>query len=446
MTYDGRISRRAVLRGLGVSVALPLLESLLPRGLAGVAGTAKAPRRMAFCYVPNGVNMAEWTPKAEGALTDLSAVLKPLTPFKDDLLVLSGLTADKARPNGDGPGDHARAAAAFLTGAQPRKTGGADIHVGVSVDQYAANRLGDHTRLPSLEIGIERFQPVGSCDSGYACVYSSTLSWRTPTTPVPIETDPRLVFDRLFSTRPNDPDRQKRNRLRTSVLDLVREDARGLTNRLGGADRHKLDEYLSSVRELEQRIARSDKLPPINPPADATKPAAMPSELPEYLKLMADLLVLAFKTDLTRVATFMFAREGSNRPYPFLGVSEGHHELSHHQNDPRKLAKIRQINTFHIEQFAYLIRRLKETPEGEGTLLDSCLIAYGSGNSDGNRHNHNDLPVLLVGKGGGTVKPGRHVRYEDNTPLNNLWLSMLERFGAPTDKLGDSTGRLAGLA
>src|SRR5262249_42511458 len=254
-------------------------------------------------------NMQEWTPAAEGADFALPYTLEPLAAFKNDMLVLTGLTADKARPNGDGPGDHARAAAAFLTGCQPRKTGGADIKVGVSVDQFAAYYIGDQTRLSSLEIGTERYQQVGSCDSGYACVYSSTLSWRTPTNPVPIEVDPKLVFDRLFSNRPNDPDRLKRNRLRTSILGLGIEDARGLQNRLGGADRQKLDEYLSSVRELEQRIARSEKLPPVSPPEDADRPTGVPQNVQEHMRLMADLMVLAFQTDLTRVCTFMLAKE-----------------------------------------------------------------------------------------------------------------------------------------
>jgi hypothetical protein len=435
------ISRRTVLRGIGTAIALPLLDAMLPS--AGAA--PKAPARMAFCYVPNGVNMAEWTPKADGANFELPDVLKPLAPHRQDLLVLTGLTADKARPNGDGAGDHARAAAAFLTGAQPKKTGGADIKVGTSVDQFAAQRIGDQTRLPSLELGIEKYQQAGSCDSGYACVYSTTLSWRSASSPVPIEVDPKAVFERLFSARPNDPDRDRRNRLRNSVLDSALEDARGLQGKLGGADRQKLDEYLTAVRELEQRIARADKLPPVTPPKGTAKPEGIPRELPEHLKLMADLLVLAFRTDVTRVATFMFAREGSNRPYPFVGVSEGHHELSHHQNDPKKLAKIKAINTFHVEQFAYLLGQLKAVKEGDGTLLDHCLIAYGSGNSDGNRHNHDDLPILLAGRGGGTVKAGRHLRYPQNTPLNNLWLALLDRVGAPTDRLGDSTGKLAGL-
>jgi hypothetical protein len=426
-------------------MALPLLEAMLPAKALRAVGPAKAPVRMAFLYVPNGVHMPDWTPKAEGANFELPAILKPLAPYQQDLLVLTGLTADKARPNGDGPGDHARAASAFLTGCQPRKTGGADIKVGVSVDQFAASRIGEKTRLPSLEIGIERLQQVGVCDSGYACVYSSTLSWRSPTTPMPIEVDPRQVFDRLFSSRPNDPEREQRNRLRSSVLDLVMEDARGLKNRLGGADQRKLDEYLSSVRELEQRIARSEKLPPVTPPAGAVKPAALPQDVQEHLRLMADLMVLAFRTDLTRIVTFMLGREGSNRPYKFIGVSEGHHELSHHQNDPAKQAKIRMINLFHLQQFAYLVGRLKETREGDGSLLDHCMLVYGSAIGDGNRHNHDDLPILVAGKGGGKLKTGRHLVYPRNTPVNNLWVSLLDRIGATTDKLGDSTGRLPAL-
>lgn len=446
MVTGGRISRRTVLRGLGTAVALPLLDAMAPRTAFGAAtSNAAAPRRMAFLYVPNGIKMSDWTPKAEGADFELPAILQPLASFKDDLLVLTGLTADKARPNGDGPGDHARAAAAFLTGCQPRKTGGADIKVGVSVDQFAAARIGDQTRLPSLEIGIERTLQAGSCDSGYACVYSHTLSWRSENTPVPKEMDPRAVFERLFSTRPNDPDRLKRNRLRSSVLDSVTAEASSLKSRLGLADQRKLDEYLTSVRDIELRIARSEKLPPAQPPEGTVKPEGLPASVPEHLKLMCDLLVLAFRTDVTRVCTFMLANEGSNRPYPFIGVSDGHHDLSHHQNDPKKLAKIREINLFHMKQFAYILGQLKSIREGERTLLDNCMIAYGSGNSDGNRHNHNDLPILLAGKGGGTLKTGRHLRFADNTPLNNLWLSMLDRVGAGTDKLGDSTGRLAGL-
>jgi hypothetical protein len=444
----GRISRRTVLRGLGTAVALPLLDAMLPSPLAAAAapGRVRAPRRMAVLYVPNGAIMPDWTPKAEGALTELPAILQPLAAVREDVLVLSGLTCDKARPNGDGAGDHARASSAFLTGCQARKTAGANFRAGVSADQVAAARLGNRTRLPSLELGIERFRGTGNCDSGYSCVYEHTLSWRGPTSPLPTEVDPQLVFDRLFSARPNDPDRLKRSRLRASVLDAVREEARDLDRRLGGADRQKLDQYLSCVRELELRIARAEKLPPVRLPDGAGRVKGPPADLAEHFRLMCDLLVLAFQTDVTRVVTFMLGREGSEQRYRMIGISEGHHELTHHRGDPAMQAKVRAINTYHVRQFAYLLGKLKSVREGGGTLLDGCMIAYGSGNGDGNRHTHHDLPVLLAGKGGGTIKTGRHVRYPRETPLNNLWLAMLDRMGARTEKLGDSTGPLEGLA
>jgi Protein of unknown function (DUF1552) len=445
MMYGERISRRAALRGLGTVVALPWLESLLPRTLAADS-VVRPPRRIAFIYVPNGAMMNDWTPKAEGADFDLPDILKPMEPFKQDTLVLSGLTCDKARPNGDGAGDHARAGAAFLTGAQPRKTAGANFRAGPSVDQVAAARLGDQTRLPSLELAIEKYRGIGNCDSGYSCVYETTLSWRNATSPLPTEVDPKLVFDRLFSTRPNDPDRAKRTRLRESVLDAVLEDARSLDRQLGGADKQKLDQYLSCVRELERRIARAESLPPVRPPEDASRPAGVPADLSEHFKLMCDLMVLAFQTDVTRIASMMFGREGSEQKYRMIGISEGHHELTHHRNNPTMMAKVKKINVMHIGLFAHFIGRLKAIPEGDGTLLDNCMICYGSGNSDGNRHTHDNLPVLLVGKGGGSLKTGRHVRYPKETPLNNLWLAMLDRFGARTSKLGDSTGLLEGLS
>lgn len=448
MTNDRTMTRRDVLRGVGTVVALPFLESIAPRLAAASAarGSVTPPRRTAFIYVPNGVHMPAWTPKTVGSNFELPETLKPLSAFKDDLLVLSGLTCDKARPNGDGPGDHARASSAFLTGTQARKTAGANFRSGVSADQFAAARIGDQTRLPSLELGIERFRGAGNCDSGYSCVYEHTLAWRNPTSPLPTEVDPKLVFDRLFSDRPDDPDRLKRSRLRGSVLDAVLEDAKGVSARLGGADREKLDQYLTCVRELEVRIARADKLPPIEPPSSAKRPETPPADLSEHFKLMCDLLVLAFQTDVTRIGTFMFAKEGSDQKYTMVGVNEGHHELSHHRGDPAKQAKISVINQFHVRQLAYLAERLKSIREGESTLLDSCMIAYGSGNSDGNRHNHDDLPILLLGKGGGTIKTGRHIRYPAETPLNNLWLAMLDRIGVHTSKLGDSTGPLTDLS
>jgi hypothetical protein len=447
MSNSGRISRRTVLRGIGTAVSLPFLEAMLPRPLsAGGALPVRPPRRMACIYVPNGVIPSDWYPATEGANFALTPILQPLAPLRDDVLVLSGLTCDKARPNGDGAGDHARASSAFLTGCQARKTAGANFQAGVSADQVAAARLGDHTRLPSLELGVERYRGSGNCDSGYSCVYEHTLAWRTPTSPLPTEVSPRLVFDRLFSTQPNDADRLKRNRMRASVLDAVLADARSLDARLGGADRQKLDQYLSCVRELELRIARVEKLPPIQPPRGAARPADLPADLSEHFRLMCDLLVLAFQTDVTRIATFMFAREGSNLKYEMIGVAEGHHELTHHRGDPAMQTKVRNINTFHVRQFAYLLSKLKAIPEGEGTLLDNCMIAYGSAIGDGNRHTHHDLPILLAGKGGGSIKPGRHIRYPGETPLNNLWLSLLDRMGVRTSKLGDSTGLLDGLA
>ncbi|MBY0231193.1 MAG: DUF1552 domain-containing protein [Gemmataceae bacterium] len=434
------IDRRTVLRGIGATVALPFLDAM---GAWAAPAKGGAPTRMAFLYVPNGKNMADWTPAKEGPLGELPAILKPLDAVKDDLLVLTGLTADKARAHGDGGGDHARALGAFLTGCQPRKTDGTDIRAGVSVDQVAAGRIGDRTRLPSLEIGGEHGAMAGNCDSGYSCVYSSTMSWKSATQPLPKEVNPKLVFERLFGG--SDAGKAKREAARRSILDFVKEDSASLVGKVGAADKRKLDEYFGSIRDIEQRIERAAKLPPVKAP-DGPKPTGVPAKFEDHLRLLCDLMVLAFQADITRVITFVVTNEGSNKPYPFIGVSEGHHDLSHHGNDAKKKAKIRDINTFHVKQLAYLLGKLKGVKEGAGTLLDACMVAYGSGNSDGNAHNHEDLPVLLAGKGGGTVKPGRHVRYAKETPLNNLWLAMLDRMGARLDALGDSTGALKGLA
>lgn len=439
------LSRRTVLRGLGATVALPWLEAmgpLLSWAGAPAAGQA-APNRMAFLYVPNGKDMANWTPKKEGTSFDLPSIVEPLAPVKDDILLLTGLTADKARANGDGGGDHARALAAFLTGVQPRKTDGTDIRAGISVDQVAAGRLADQTRLASLEIGCEQGAMAGNCDSGYSCVYSSAISWRSATTPLPKEVNPKLVFERLFGSGP-DAGRAARDRDRKSVLDFVRADAADLTGKLGANDTRKIDEYFTALRDVEQRLERAAKLPPVKAP-EGIKPAGVPGMYEDHVKLMCDLLVLAFQADVTRVCTFVLANEGSNKPYPFIGVSEGHHDLSHHGGNKDKMAKIAKINRFHTTQLAYLLTKLKSVKEGDGTLLDHCMLVYGSGNSDGNAHNHDDLPVLLAGRGCGTIKTGRHVRYTKDTPLNNLWLSMLDRVKIGLPSLGDSTGRLPGL-
>jgi hypothetical protein len=440
-----RVSRRTVLRGLGAALALPYLDIMGPlTALATEDKPRTIPNRMAVLYVPNGKNMPDWTPAAEGADFELPHILQPLKEVRDQVLVLTGLTADKARPNGDGPGDHARALAAFLTGAQPRKTDGTDIRAGISVDQVAAGRIGDQTRLASLEIGCERGGMAGNCDSGYSCVYSSCISWRSATTPLPKEVDPKIVFERLFGSGA-DSQRAKRDADRKSILDFVKEDADSLKTNLGASDKRKLDEYFSAVRDIEERIERASKLPEVKQP-DIAKPKGTPQDYQEHMRLLCDLLVLAFQADITRVCTFVLANEGSNKPYPFISVPEGHHDLSHHGNDAKKRTKIRDINTFHVTQLGYLLGKLKSVTEGDGTLLDHCMVGYGSGNSDGNAHNHDDLPILLAGGGCGTIKSGRHIRYPKNTPLNNLWVSVLERMNSSVPTLGDSTGVLKGLS
>lgn len=440
------LSRRTILRGLSTAIALPWLEQMgqLTAWAEGAPGQRIAPNRLAFLYVPNGKDMANWTPKSEGPLAELPPILGALAPVKNELLVLSGLAADKARPHGDGGGDHARAMAAFLTGVHPRKTDGNDIRAGTSVDQLAALRIGQQTRLASLEIGGEAGGMAGNCDSGYSCVYSSTMSWKSPTQPLPKEVNPRLVFDRLFGLD-GAAERARREAARKSVLDFIREDSRSLMSSVGANDRQKLDEYFSAIRDIELRIERAAKLPPVQLPPGVTAPAGTPESYAEHLRLMCDLLVLAFQADVTRVCTFVFANEGSNKSYPDLGVNEGHHELSHHGRDPEKIRKVREINKFHIAQLAYLLQRLKSIREGEGTLLDHCLIAYGSGNSDGDRHNHDDLPILLAGRGGGTIKTGRHLRFAAETPVTNLWASLLDRMDVRVPLIGDSTGRLPNL-
>lgn len=436
------ISRRTMLKSAGAAVALPWLEAMAPIHSWATTPANRPPVRMGFLYVPNGVHMRDWTPAEEGRLPDeLPSILSPLNSLRSDLTVISGLTADKARPHGDGGGDHARAMGAFLTGAQPRKTDGSDIRAGISVDQVAASRLADQTRLPSLEIGCDPSAMAGNCDSGYSCVYSSTISWRSATTPMPKMVNPRFVFDRLFSNDANSPRARAR---RQSILDFVREESTSLQASLGSNDRRKLDEYFTAIRDIELRIERAARLPVPERP-DITLPQGVPGNFQEHLRLLADLMVLAFQTDSTRVATFVFANEGSNRNYSSIGVPEGHHDLSHHENNPAKQAKIRQINTFHTTQLAYLLGKLKDTREGDGTLLDNCMIVYGSGNSDGNRHNHDDLPIVLAGGGAGSIRKGRHIRVPRETPLNNLWLSMLDRMQAGIETLGDSTGRLQGL-
>ena len=449
MDFSKQLSRRTFLRGLGVSIALPWLESMGPLTSVATASTKgvttqTAPNRMAFLYSPNGKIMEKWTPEQVGANFELTEILRPLQNVKDKTLVLSGLTADKARANGDGGGDHARAMAAYLTGAQPRKTSGTDIHAGISVDQAAASQIGDKTRIPSLELGIEPGYRAGNCDSGYSCVYSATMAWKSATQPLPKEVNPRLAFDRLFSTEPN-AEILQRDEERKSILDFVKQDSKDLIHKVSGNDARKLDEYFSAIRDIEMRIASAEKFPPIEN-IEYSTPEKIPAHFQEHVRLMLDLIVLAFQTDVTRIVTFSLANEGSNKTYPSIEITDGHHNLSHHGGDKAKIEKIRKINIFHMQQLAYLLEKLNSIPEGDGTLLDHSMICYGSGNSDGNRHSHHDLPILLSGGGCGTLNGGQHIEYPKETPLNNLWLSMLQRMDVNLRKLGDSTGTLEGLS
>ena len=445
------ISRRTVLRGLGASIALPLLDAMAPAvaSAAGVAGKSPAaPLRMAMFFLPNGMNMRELLPTEAGKSYALTPTLEPLADIRNDFSILSNLALEGAKSRGDGGGDHARSAAAFLTGAHPHKTAGSDIHNGVSVDQVAAAAVGGETRLPSLELGLDRGQVAGECDSGYSCAYVTNISWRSPVNPMPHEVNPAAVFERLFGSADelaNAQNRVRRLAERKSILDFVADDSRALSGRLGRADQQKLDEYTTSIREVEKQIekARLQASKPMDP--GMPRPGGVPEDFKDYMRLMCDMMVLSFRMDITRISTCMVARDGSERTYRWLGLSDGHHSLSHHGGNAAKLASIAKIDRFHMEQFAYLVQKMKSVKEGAGTLLDNSMVVFGAGISDGNRHNHNNLPILLAGRGGGTIAQGRHVRFEKDTPLCNLYLSMLDRMGVKQDRFGDSTGLLSGL-
>jgi uncharacterized protein DUF1552 len=439
-----RLSRRTVLRGVGCAVGLPLLEAMLPR--RAYSAEAKAPVRMAFISFPNGAIMDAWRPRGEGTSFELGPTMQPLADVKSHVTVVSGLAQENGFAKGDGPGDHARSSASLLTGAHPVKTSGANIRVGQSVDQAAAERVGHLTKLPSLEIGLERGRDAGSCDSGYACAYSNSISWKDATTPMAKERNPRDVFERLFGNSIVSTGTSRRNRVRQSVLDLVSEQAADLKGHLGRADQQKIEQYFSSVREIEQRISRAgqQRKQEVATP-DFQTPEEIPLDTQEHIRLMYDLMALAFQTDTTRIITFMSANEGSNRPYPMVGVNSGHHELSHHRSDAEKIEQLKKIDLFLVGEFARFLNKLKETPEGAGNLLDNCMVMYGSGLSDGNRHQHDDLPIILAGGGGGTINTGRHLVIREGAPLNNLFVSMLDRMGAGVASLGDSTGRLKAI-
>ena len=440
------LPRRTFLKGIGACIALPFLEAMTP-ARAALGG---APKRMCFIYLPNGMDMENWTPSKAGGGFDLPATLEPLKAHQQQFSVLSGLAHVNARPGGDGAGDHARANATFLTGVRARKTAGADIRIGVSADQVAAQAVGRETRLPSLELTCDNSsRSAGACDSGYACAYQNNISWRNENSPMPPIADPRLVFERLFGSAP-DPDlaagKALRESCRVSILDLVRDDAKALQRSLGASDRRKLDEYLTALRETEVGIEQAEKFKAQMPKLTAMeKPEGIPGDFTQHVKLQYELLAHALATDSTRIATFMVLREGSNRSYPWLGVNDGHHEISHHGGSAEKKSKIAKINRWHIERFAEFLAKLKTFREGSGTVLDNSMIVLGSAIADGDRHAHHDLPVLLAGAGGGAFKPGRHIQFAKETPMSNLFVAMMNQMGVRAEKHGDSTGRLEGV-
>ena len=446
------LPRRTVIRGLGAAIALPWLEAMSPRVSASmVGGVAARPLRMAYLFVPNGVHPQDWIPEGTpGTQTSeyvLPSSLKSLESVKDKITVHAGLAHHNARALGDGPGDHARSAACFLTGAHPRKTSGSDIRNGISVDQVAANHMRGKTRFDSLELGCERNATGGNCDSGYSCAYSANISWKSPRTPVAKEISPREVFERIFMQGPVGESlkaREARLSRRKSVLDAVRSDVRRLGGRISGRDRMKLDEYLDGVRSLERRV-EAVELAEQDPTGWGLDdlPRGVPGDFQEHIELMSDLMMLAFRLDLTRIATFMWANEGSNRTFPMIDVREGHHHLSHHGSNEHKVESIRKIDRWQAERFSDLVKRFDSIRDAEDrSLLDDTLLVYGSAISDGNRHNHENLPIILAGGGGGAAQPGRLVTHEKNTPLCNLYLSMLKKSGVEVDSFGDSTGLL----
>ena len=433
------IDRRTVLKGFGATLALPFLESMMPSGVFA-ASVPKIPIRTAFIFVPNGVNMEHWVP----AGAEYPSALKPLESLKNYINVMSGLTQKNAFALGDGAGDHARSASAWLTGCHPRKTSGANIKVGVSIDQILAKEFGDKTRFGSLELGCERGGLAGDCDSGYSCAYSNSVSWRTESTPVAKEVNPRLVFERLFQSEDiNETSQSRAERLaeNKSILDFVLEDAKLLNKKLGTTDRMKLDEYMTGIREIERRISFVENQSKSNNIQQFSN-IDIPSDYGDHIRLMGDLMVLAFQTDTTRISTFMFANEGSNRSYKSIGVSDGHHEMSHHQRNPEKLEALRKINTFHTTQLAYILNKMHSVKEGDKTLLENSMVLYGAGICDGDRHNHDDLPLLLAGKAGGKISSGKHLKFTNGTPMSNLFLSMADKLGVPQENIGDSTGKL----
>ncbi|HTW66895.1 MAG TPA: DUF1552 domain-containing protein [Bryobacteraceae bacterium] len=443
--FLSRISlpRRSFLRGFGATLALPLLDAMTP----AFAATKKAIPRLGFMYIPNGVNLAQWTPSGAGTDFAFSPTLSALEPFRDHVTVLSGLAHHCADRMNDGSGDHSRAAGAFLSGCHAKRTEGADLYLGITADQIAAKSLGKDNLLPSLELKLDDSDLDPLCDEGYTCAYMNTFSWSSATTPLPMENNPRLVFQRLFGEGQNAKDRLTQTKEDQSILDAVTGSMQRLESSLGPADRRRVDQYLTSIREVEVRLQRIEahnaESTTLGP--SGTRPLGIPDNFEDHIHLMFDLQVLAFQADITRITTLMIGREEGGRSYPQAGVPEGHHSISHHDNNPEKLAKLAKIDAYHVKQMGIFLGKLKQTQDGEATLLDNSMIVYGGGISNGNMHNHEHLPIVLAGGGAGQLKGGRHIVYKQDTPMSNLLRSVLDKAGVHTDTLGDATGMLAEL-
>jgi hypothetical protein len=452
MILGKHVPRRTFLRGLGAAVALPMLDSMAPALAAAGKSATAAPFRMAFIYAANGIIMEEWTPNTAGAEAplprELPAILQPIDPFRKYLMVMSGLASDPARAHGDGPGDHARSAAAYLTAAHPKKTFGADLEAGISIDQLVARKIGGGTKFASLELGCEQGLLAGNCDNAYSCAYTNTISWRAPSSPLPPEVNPRAAFERLFGSGDieQDPARRARQlKYDKSILDFVLDDASRLKGTLGATDRRKLDEYLFSVRDIEKRIVSVERESDAAPPEMAKPGRGIPQDFTVHSRLMLDLLAVAFQTDSTRVSTLMFGLEQSNRNFNEINIPESHHGLSHHRGDQEKIARLARINRYQMEQFAYFLEKMSSIEDGDGTLLDHSMIVYGASLADANRHQHDNLPTILAGGAAGLRPGGRHIRYPGETPMANLFVAMADKMGAKIESFGDSNGEIAGL-
>jgi hypothetical protein len=437
------LPRRTFLRGMGVSLALPLLDSMVPAFTATVQTAAKPTRRLGVMYLPNGIgDMKSWTPASEGLGFELPPIMSPLAPFKDRLTVITHLDDEPGKPiPGEGIGEHARGCASWLSGVHPRKTAGADVFAGVTMDQIAAQHFAEETQLASLEVGLDSMEGAGICDGGYSCSYTNAVAWRTPTTPLQAEMNPRVVFERLFGDGGTAAERMARIQEDRSILDAIKERVAGLQAGLGSRDRAKLAQYLDAVRDVERRIRRAEEQND-RELGEVARPGGVPASFEEHAELMFDLQRLAYQSDLTRVITFMYGAEISTRSYPQIGVPDAHHGLSHHQNQAEKQAKLVKLHVHHMQLFANHLAKLKDTPDGDGTLFDHTLFLYGACLSDSNAHDHENLPTLLVGGSRDQFKGDRHLVCPEHTPQTNLFLSMLDMVGVPVDQLGNSSGRL----